>query len=77
MSNLIPFFTPTFFTVLAKVFFLVVDLLLILFLSVFFKKVLYLNTIIDDVNDSLILRIGSFLLVVLAIWLFLTAVVIL
>ena len=77
MFNQIPIFSPYFIIFLTKVFFLTATFLLVIFLVVVFKQVLSLNTIIDDGNDSLILKTASLILVILGVWLFLTALAIL
>ena len=62
---------------LAKVFFLVVDLLFTIFLLVVLKQVTSMNIIISDENDSFILKSYIIILLIISVSLFLTALVIL
>lgn len=62
---------------LAKVFFLVVDFMFIIFLLVVFKQVSSMNIIISDENDSFILKSFIVTLLIISISLFLTGLVIL
>ena len=77
MFNLTYFFSAGFFILLTKLSFLIISLLLFIFLLVVFKQVLSLNTIIDDGNDSYVIKAGALILIILGLSLFLTALVIL
>lgn len=70
-------FSNAFLILLTKVFFLTVDFLFLVFLIVVFRQVLSMNTIVEDTHDSLILKLGAFGLVMIALSLFLTGIVIL
>ena len=62
---------------LTKIGFLVIDFAFIVFLTVVIKQVHTMNTIVNDSNDSSIIRSSAFFLFIAAISLFLTALVIL
>ncbi len=62
---------------LIKIGFLVIDFAFIIFLAVILKQVHTMNTIINDSNDSSIIRSVAFFLFIAAVSLFLTALVIL
>lgn len=70
-------FSPGFFLLLTKISFLTVDLMFTIFLGVVFRQVVSMNTVVDDTNDSLILKSIIFSLFMLALSLFLTGLVIL
>lgn len=60
-----------------KIFFLTCSLLFTLFLLVVFRQVISMNTIINDENDSLTLKLMAFILLSSSISLFLFGLVIL
>ncbi len=60
-----------------KVFFLACSLLFTGFLLVVFKQVISMNAIISDVNDSFILKLIAFILLMWSVSLFFLALVIL
>lgn len=62
---------------LIKIGFLAIDFVFIVFLFVVIKQVHTMNTIVNDSNDSSIIRSVAFFLLVAAISLFLTVLVIL
>lgn len=62
---------------LGKVFFLIIDFIFIIFLFIALRQFIYMNKIINDLNDSPILKSIATLLLIFAISLFLTALVIL
>ena len=74
MDNLANLFN---FSSLVKTGFLVLDLMLAFFLLVVIKQAFSMNTIVHDVNDSAIIKAGAILLFILAVSLFLLALVIL
>lgn len=61
----------------AKVFFLVSSFLFTLFLLVVVRQIISMNAIINDENDSIILKIVAFVLLISSVSLFLAALVIL
>jgi hypothetical protein len=63
--------------ILAKVFFLVVSLLFTIFLVVVLRQVISMQTIINDTNDSFVLKSVALALLIISLSLFLTALVIL
>lgn len=60
-----------------KVFFLTCSFLFTVFLLVVFKQVISMNAIVSDENDSLLLKLIAFILLMSSLSLFLTALVIL
>jgi hypothetical protein len=77
MNNLFNLIQITQMSPLIKIGFLVLDFAFIVFLFVVSKQVHTMNTIVNDSNDSSIIRSTAFLLLIGAISLFLTALVIL
>ncbi len=71
------FLSAYFLTLLVKIIFLVLDFFLIVFLFFIFRQILSMNTIVENTNDALILKLGIFLLLMATLSLFLTAIVIL
>lgn len=62
---------------MSKVFYLVFDLLILIFLLVVLRQVSSMRTIVNDTNDSSVLRSTAIILLIISISLFLTALVIL
>jgi hypothetical protein len=62
---------------LFKTGFLVADVIFVIFLIVVIKQVLTMNTIVSNDNDSSLIKSASFLLLIINVSLFLTALVIL
>lgn len=62
---------------LAKVFILATDLMFILFLIVVFRQVTLMQSLVNDINDSFVLKSIIIALIVGSVSLFLTALVIL
>jgi len=60
-----------------KIGFLIIDIAFTLFLFVVIKQVYTMNTIVNDSNDSSLIKSGAFLLFIIAVSLFLTGLVIL
>ena len=60
-----------------KLIFLILDFMFVIFLVVVIKQVFSMNTIVNDTNDSLVLKLGAFLLFGIAVSLFVAALVIL
>lgn len=60
-----------------KVFFLTCSFLFTVFLLVVFKQVISMNAIVNDKNDSLLLKLIAFVLLISSLSLFLLALVIL
>ena len=71
------FLSAYFLTLLVKIIFLVLDFFLIVFLFFIFRQILSMNTIVENTNDALILKLCIFLLLMATLSLFLTAIVIL
>ncbi|MEK7160077.1 MAG: DUF5657 family protein [Patescibacteria group bacterium] len=63
--------------IVVKVFFLTCSFLFSIFLLVVFKQVTSMNAIVSDENDSLILKLIAFSLLISSVSLFLAALVIL
>jgi hypothetical protein len=74
ITKLLPFIQ---FDLFIKIGFLAGDLFFILFLLVAARQVFAMNKIINDDNDSFFVKTSVFLLLIIAISLFLTALVIL
>ena len=74
MYNLVNLFN---FSSLLKIGFLVLDFMFGLFLLVVIKQALSMNAIVHDVNDSAIIKACAIFLFILAVSLFLIALVIL
>ena len=68
LSQLIPF---------VKLIYLVLDFMFVIFLVVVIKQVFSMNTIVNDSNDSLVLKLGVFVLFGIAVSLFIAALAIL
>lgn len=66
-----------FIDIATKVFFLVSSFLFTLFLLVVVRQIISMNAIINDENDSIILKLVAFILLLSSVSLFLTALVIL
>jgi hypothetical protein len=62
---------------LLKIGFLVIDFAFVIFLIVVIKQIQTMHTIVNDSNDSSIIKTAAFLLFIIAVSLFLTALVIL
>lgn len=62
---------------LLKVSYLILDFMFVIFLVVVIRQVFSMNTIINDSNDSLILKFGVFALFAIAVSLFVATLVIL
>lgn len=77
MFNFSIILTSGFNLLLAKMTFLIIDLLFVVFLAVIFKQVLSMNMVIEDVNDALIIKLSVFSLLAVAVSLFLISFVIL
>ena len=60
-----------------KIGFLVVDFAFALFLVIVLRQVYTMNTVVNDSHDSSIVKTAAFLLLIIAVSLFLTALVIL
>ncbi len=74
LTDLLPFIK---FSLFAKIGFLGIDFLFIIFLLVAIRQVYAMDAIISDVHDSGIIKLGAVLLFIIAVSLFLTALVIL
>lgn len=74
MYNLINF--SQFFP-LIKLAYLIVDFMFIIFIIIVIRQVFSMNTIVNDSNDSLILKLGVFVLFGIAVSLFVATLVIL
>jgi len=77
MANSFILLNENFNFLMAKIIFLILAFMFIIFLSIVFKQINSMNTIVEDRNDALILKLSSFILLVFAISLFFTALVIL
>ena len=60
-----------------KIIFLILDFMLVVFLVIVLKQVFSMNTIVNDSNDSLSLKLGAFILFIIAVSLFVATLVIL
>jgi len=63
--------------IVVKVFFLTCSFLFTVFLLVVFRQVISMNALVSDENDSLLLKLIAFVLLMSSLSLFLTALVIL
>ncbi len=70
-------FSENIILALAKVFFLATDLMFILFLIVVYRQVTLMQALVNDTNDSFVLKSIIVILIIGAVSLFLTALVIL
>lgn len=77
MFNLPPFFTVDLPIILGKISFLVVTALTTIFLLVVLRQVLQMNSLVNDLNDAIILKLVSFILLMSSLSLFFVALVIL
>lgn len=77
MNNLNNIFSLLKAAYLLKMGFLFVDLLFIFFLIILVKQVFSMNQIINDTNDSAFVKSGAIFLLIIAVSLFLVALVIL
>lgn len=66
-----------FLMLVIKIIFLFLDFFLIVFLFFVFRQILSMNTIVENTNDAPMLKTGIFILLMIALSLFLTAIVIL
>lgn len=77
MFNFFLFFDLNSMAIMIKIIFLIFIFMAVVFMAIVFKQVLSLNTIVDDKNDSFILKEIALILLLLCVSLFLTAIVIL